>query len=98
MHPPFLFTDHKVGPDIYTPKPKARRGSPARLDLTPAPGWPPVPLIAPQSILPLGPSGRPFMTGVHLAIVPPPRDTLRDMIGRWLIRTGQRMILTNGPG
>jgi hypothetical protein len=28
-----------------------------------------------------------------LRIVPPPQRTLRDMIGRFLIRAGQRMIL-----
>jgi len=98
MHPPFVFTDHKVGPNICQPRPHKRRRGPTRLDLSPSTGWPPVPLVAPQGPLPLAPTGVPLITGFHLRVVPPPRDTWRDVVGRWLIRTGQRMILTNGPG
>ena len=90
MHPPFVFTDHKVGPDVYNPKPHMRRNLPTRLNLSPAVGWPPVPLVAPID--------RPPLLGPQLRLVPPPRDTLRDIVGRWLIRTGQRMILRNRPG
>jgi hypothetical protein len=32
---------------------------------------------------------------MRLGVVPPPRMTLRDRIGRFLIRTGQRMIFQN---
>lgn len=98
MHPPFVFTDHKVGPSFHVPGPKVRRSKPTRLDITPSVGWPPVPLIAPPGPLPLGPSGVAIVKGHYLRVVPPPRDTWRDFLGRWLIRTGQRMILTNGPG
>lgn len=98
MHPPFVFTDHKVGPDILTSRPHQRRTRPTRLDLSPTVGWPPIPLIVPPGPLPCTPTGAPLIAGLHLRVVPPPKDTWRDVIGRWMIRTGQRMILTNGPG
>lgn len=101
MHPPFIFTDHRVGPDPYLHhgvKPP-RRGQPARLDITPATsGWPPLPLVAPPAALPLSPTGRPFTAGLRLAVAPPPRSGLRDLIGRWLIRLGQRMIMQQRAG
>ncbi|MEJ6397620.1 hypothetical protein [Yoonia sp. 208BN28-4] len=100
MHPPFIFTDHKVGPHPF-PRPDGkppRRNQPCPLDLTPVAGWPPVPLVAPTSTLPLSPSGQPMVAGLRLQVVPPPRRSLRDFIGRWLIRTGQRMIMTQRAG
>ena len=96
MHPPFVFTDHKVSPSTHPARPHVRRTRPARLDLAPAPGWPPVPLVAPP--VPLAPAGVPLIRGGHLRVVPPPRNGWRDVLGRWMIRTGQRMILTRGPG
>ena len=101
MHPPFIFTNHKVGPNPHhiSDVKHIRRGVPQRLDLRPVTtGWPPVPLIAPAPTLPLAPSGQPLLRGVRLQVVPPPRNNLRDIIGRWLIRAGQRMILQNRPG
>lgn len=89
MHPPFIFTDHKVGRAPVHPTPTPRRGAPTRLDMRPvSSNWPPVPLIAPPAPA-LGP---------HLFIVPQPSTRWRDIMGRWLIRLGQRMILTNRPG
>lgn len=98
MHPPFIFTDHKVGPYPVQSRSHVRRGAPGVLPLSPATGWPPVPLIAPPGPLPLSPSGVPLINGAYLSVVPPPRDTLRDLLGRWMIRTGQRMILSGGRG
>ncbi|MFT5629361.1 MAG: hypothetical protein ACI82I_001328 [Gammaproteobacteria bacterium] len=87
MHFPFYSVDHKIGPDIHSgyEKPRVRRGKPARLQMIAASnGWPPVPLVAPATVARLGPT---------LYIVPLPEHGLRVMIARWLIRTGQRMIL-----
>jgi len=103
MHPPFIFTDHKVGPQphpsrSYPSRSHVRRSTPERLDLSVGAGWPPVPLIAPRGPLPLAPSGLPLVPGVRLVVVPPPRNTLRDVLGRWMIRTGQRMIMSHGQG
>ncbi|WP_108814478.1 hypothetical protein [Loktanella sp. Alg231-35] len=102
MHPPFFTVDHKIGPDIHhycDEKPIVRRASPTRLDLTPATtGWPPVPLLVTPSAdagsvqLPRG--AAPFLRP-QLRVVPPPQRTLRNTIGRFLIRAGQRMILEN---
>lgn len=90
MHPPFYVVDHKIGPDIHPPcdAPRIlRRNKPAVLDLTPvANGWPPVPLVPaqPAQALPQPPM---------LRIVPPPDRTIRHIVGRLLIRAGQRLIL-----
>jgi hypothetical protein len=102
MHPPFFTVDHKIGPDIHhhgDDRPVVRRASPTRLVLTPATtGWPPVPLLAPSSVgagavqLPTGSNA---FVRPQLRIVPPPQPTLRSIIGRFLIRAGQRMILEN---
>lgn len=103
MHPPFIFTDHKIGPDhLYpgdTPKP-VKRSKPETLILRPmAEGWPPVPLVVPQHLLVQNaPSGHPLERQFQLRVVPDPRKTWRDTVGRWLIRLGQRMILENTPG
>ncbi len=103
MHPSFFPVDHKIGPDIHHSGERRifkRRAAPERLDLRPAsPGWPPVPLqpaIMPHEMVTPKPSPPVFKP--QLVIVPPPRPSLRDRIGRWLIRTGQRMILQNRPG
>ena len=102
MHPPFIFTDHKVGPDIHHARQGRkimRRHQPEQLRFNPAAaGWPPAPLVAPQTTLPLAPSGHSFVLGVRIQVVPAPRKTLRDQIGRWLIHIGQRMIFENRPG
>ena len=93
MHPPFFVVDHKVGhhPDDFVRRPFVRRGGPARLVLEPAPArFAPVPFRAPA------PSTEAFASGgrkLHLAVVPPPQPTARDVVGRLLIRIGQRMIL-----
>lgn len=103
MHPPFFPVDHKVGPDIrHFDERKPRRNRPQGLVLSPATtGWPPVPLL--PSMMWDGhtvalPSGVTLHPNVRLTVVPLPRNTLRDHIGRWLIRVGQRMILQNRPG
>lgn len=100
MHPPFFHVDHKIGPDIHhagDDRPVVRRGVPARLILQPAtPGWPPVPFL-PQDDGQL-PTGAQAMPRPHLQLVPPPQATWRIILGRWLIRTGQRLILQNRPG
>ena len=101
MHPPFIFTNHKVGPDPYynVGIKTVRRGAPARLDMSVmTTGWPPIALNVPAVTLPLSPSGQPLITGLRLQVVPQPRNELREYVGRWLIRMGQRMILANRPG
>ena len=102
MHPPFIFTDHKVDPHIHhhqNGRKTVRRHAPEALKLHPATvGWPPVPLVMPNEPMPLSPSGRTFVTGVTIQVVPPPRSNLRDYIGRWLIHIGQRMILRSRLG
>ena len=105
MHPPFYTVDHKIGPDIHHQcdhRPVKRRGAATRLLLTPATtGWPPVPFIPPWMLDDNGvrlPTGAQPMPRPQLRVVPPPRRTIRDILGRWLIRTGQRMILQNRLG
>ncbi len=101
MHPPFIFTDHKVGPDPYQvrdAKPP-RRNRPRRLELrADLPGWPAVPFAAPPVAWPLLADGQPVRMVTTLQVVPPPRNSLRDNFGRWLIRLGQRMIMERHPG
>ena len=94
MHPPFYHVDHKVDP-ISHPKSARlvlRRSQPTRLDLGAQPsGFALAPLRAPPP-----PKGFPKVHGpVRLAVVPPPRPSLRDRVGRMLIRIGQRMIFEN---
>lgn len=105
MHPPFFTVDHKIGPDIHhesDSRPVKRRGSAKRLRLSPATaGWPPAPLVAPWLFTDdevTLPTGAPALSRPQLRVVPPPRRTLRDAVGRWLIRMGQRMILQNRLG
>jgi len=101
MHPPFIFPNHPVGPTHVSPTPErtiVRRSKPEALRLTPATGdWPPVPLVAPTDTYP-APKDELIAPKDRLQVVPIPRNTLRDRIGRFLIRTGQRMILENRPG
>ena len=94
MHPPFFHVDHKVDP---VPRPKSarlslRRTRPARLEMTvSAYGFAQVPMRAPPA-----PKVFPTVQGpIVLTVVPPPRRSLRDRIGRMLIRIGQRMIFEN---
>ncbi len=102
MHPPFYTVDHKIGPDIHhhgDSKPVIRRSLPERLVLRPgATGWPPVPL-SPGAFLDNGalqlPSGATLWPQAVLQVVPPPQPTWRHVVGRWLIRVGQRMIMEN---
>ena len=96
MHPPFFFTDHRAGPDVHMNRPKARRSRPAVLVLTP---------VATSGLMtvrlrrfedtPPKPVSRPVLADLRLQVVPPPRRTWKDGLGRWMIRTGQRMILGN---
>ena len=102
MHPPFFVVDHKIGPDIQHQsecKPVVRRGAPKALILShSAPGWPPVPLIFDAPDVPmqgLTPLNQNAIARPQLCVVPPAQPTLRHLIGRLLIRTGQRMILEN---
>lgn len=102
MHPPFFTPDTFVSSDlvsdrhnVVTPK---RRSAPQRLRILPVPGWPPLPIVAPQDLhqgVPTPPSGQPAQALPQLHVVPAPRNSLRDAFGRFLIRTGQRMILQN---
>ncbi len=93
MHPPFFHVDHKVDPAVHPRPARAllRRTRAARLDLSPNPHiFAPTPLRAgplPPEVFAPGP--------IRLRVVPPPRQSLRDRIGRFLIRTGQRMIFEN---
>jgi hypothetical protein len=105
MHPPFFTVDHKIGPDIHhlgDSKPVRRRGLPEMLWLTSAStGWPPVPLLpTPAEDLHTvqTPSGVPANARPKLYVVPPPQRSLREWLGRLLIRAGQRMILTDRLG
>ena len=96
MHPPFVFTDHRVVPDPFLRATKTRRSLPERLDLTPlATGWPPVPLMATGNPPFVAPSGVVVLTPAVVRVVPPPRRTWKVVLGRWMIRTGQRMIFSN---
>jgi len=102
MHPPFYVVDHRIGPDVHHQsdgKPVVRRSLPERLALKPsAAGWPPIPL-SPGAFTDNGalhlPSGAILPPQAILRIVPPPQRKLRDVIGRFLIRAGQRMIMEN---
>ncbi|WP_342077209.1 hypothetical protein [Yoonia sp. SS1-5] len=101
MHPPFYHVDHKISPDIDhlgDTRPARRRSLPQVLRLSPVrTGWPPVrlPFDDPDGVgLPSGTTpDRP-----QLQLVPPPRRGMRDALGRFLIRMGQKLILQNGLG
>ena len=105
MHPPFYIPDTFVSQDI-TPHGGVRRvtprgETPRRLTFLPMPGWPPRSVQLTDQVPPRDPvlpSGRPAVPVPVLAVVPAARSTWRDIVGRFLIRTGQRMILQNGPG
>lgn len=105
MHPPFYIPDTSVSADIahhYESKPKIRRGSKATaLRFLPFGIWPPLhPALMDHvdDTTPALPTGRPAPGRPALHVVPVPRRGLREMLGRFLIRTGQRMILQNRPG
>lgn len=101
MHPPFIFPNHPVGPTNVSPTPErtvVRRSKPEALRLTPASaGFPPMPLVVPQDDRP-APKAEAIRPRDKLSVVPVPRNALRDRIGRFLIRVGQRMILQDRPG
>lgn len=81
MHPPFIFTDHRVAVPSDPPRGRIRRGRPTRLDLTPVvPHWPPV--------LPVRDAGAVTLTRADPAL----RHQLQARIGRFLIRIGHRML------
>lgn len=105
MHPPFYLPDTRVAHDIahhHDCKPLTRRGTlPQILRILPMPGWPPVHPSLRDHIDPtviVVPSGRPAPSRPVLHVVPEPRNALRVIMGRFLIRLGQRMILENRPG
>lgn len=105
MHPPFYIPDTRVSQDIthhYDSKPVIRRGAAKTiLRFIPAPGWPP---ICPHLVdlveddRPNLPSGKSVHARPFLQVVPAPRNHVRDAVGRFLIRMGQRLILENRPG
>ncbi len=102
MHPPFFTVDRKIGLDIYhygDERSVTRRNRLAPLRLTPAAtGWPPVPLRAgpPEDAQAVQyPSGKAVWDVPKLQVVPLPQRRWRDIIRRFLIRAGQRMILEN---
>ena len=100
MHPPFYTPDTSVSRDItpFSGRPIKRRGEkPQRLVILPFTGWPPV-APPPLDPVPLSDHVAPGRQPIVLVVVPAPRSTWRDIMGRFLIRTGQRMILRNGPG
>jgi len=101
MHPPFTFPNHPVGPTRTSPMPEkrvVRRSKPEALRLIPAaPSVPPVPLVVPTDNYP-APAENAVQPKDRLQVVPIPRNTLRDRVGRFLIRIRQRMILDNHPG
>lgn len=88
MHPPFFIPDVHVSDHPIT----HRRSKPERLDLRlPTSGWPPLPVLpVTQKRRPVP---KPEPKKPQLVVVPPPQPRLRDLIGRFLIRTGQRIIL-----
>lgn len=101
MHPPFFTIDHRTV--VHTPSPVShrvglRRTTPVVLPVTLSHVVenPFIPTYLVADVLPDAPvESKP----VRLTIVPSPtHSSLRDVIGRWLIRLGQRMILENHPG
>lgn len=105
MHPPFFIPDTRVSLDIahhIESKPRIRRGATGTsLQFLPFGTWPPLhPLLLDQvdDTVPALPTGRPAPDRPVLHVVPLPRPGLREALGRFLIRTGQRMIVQNRPG
>jgi len=105
MHPPFYIPDTHVSRDIvphHDAKPTIRRGhQPMVLRILPFATWPPLHPALLDHVgdpVPSLPTGRPAPDRPVLYVVPVPRRTLREAIGRFLIRAGQRMILENRPG
>ena len=105
MHPPFFIPDTRVSSDIFhhvDTKPRIRRGErPVALRILPVGLWPPLhPALCDRidDSAPALPTGRAAPNRPALHVVPLPRRGLREAFGRFLIRTGQRMILQNRPG
>lgn len=96
MHPPFFHVDHKIGHDPHfighQPKPK-RRTRPEALTIAPA-RFAPVPFapVEPAPVVLLPPDDKVVLMP-HIHVVTAPQSTLRDLLGRLLIRIGQRLIL-----
>lgn len=100
MHPPFFHTDHRS--IVHTPHPVShkvgrRRNVPVVLPITLSHlvENPFIPTYLAEDVQGDEPDDtRP----ARLTVVPAPtHSSLRDVIGRWLIRLGQRMILENHP-
>lgn len=101
MHPPFFPVDHRSV--VHTPHPVShrtglRRTTPVVLpiSLSHLVENPVIPIYLAEDIKP---GDIPDQRPIRLQAVPlPTHNSLRDVIGRWLIRVGQRMILENHPG
>ena len=104
MHPPFFVPDLRIGaPDDHS-APPPRRHRPGRLILRPVSGPPrhaalafDLALTARVAPAPLAPA-RPVLLRDALFVVPPPTRSLRDRLGRWLIRRGQLMLRPAAAG
>ena len=103
MHPPFFAPDLAIGPapDPFAKPP--RRHAPARLDLRPSAGPGDFALLArnlPDA--PAEPAERPKqapqLVRPGLRLGPPPARGPKAWLGRWLIRTGQNLILPAAAG
>ncbi|SEV94079.1 hypothetical protein SAMN04488515_0326 [Cognatiyoonia koreensis] len=101
MHPPFFHTDHRSV--VHVPHPAShttglRRTAPVVLPITVS-HLVENPFIPTYLVEDVMQDEMPDTRPVMLRAVPAPRHkSLRDVIGRWLIRLGQRMILENHPG
>jgi len=101
MHPPFFPTDHRSS--VNTPHPVShrrglRRTTPMVLPMTLShlAENPTIPVYLAEDVRPDEIADpRPV---ILRAVPAPTHNSLRDVIGRWLIRLGQRMILENHPG
>lgn len=100
MHPPFFITDHRSV--VHTPHPVShtrglRRGAASVLPVTACyvSHNPFIPTYLLDDVHPDEPEhGHPRLR----VVAAPTHSSLRDVIGRWLIRLGQRMILENHAG
>ena len=101
MHPPFFTTDYRSV--VHTPHPVShrtglRRTTPVVLPVTLS-HLIENPFIPAYLVEDVHPDEIHDTRPVRLTIVPAPvHSSLRDVVGRWLIRLGQRLILTNHPG
>lgn len=90
MHPPYYFTDPRIGAAAVEPRAARRvprRSAPQRLALVPvSPGYPPVPLRPAQPPATLAAIARePLPVRRHAAPV-------RHAFGRLLVRLGERLL------